>query len=258
MKRLLRPLHPPEPEMIQDVMSLAASTFQWRSQHDFSARKMKILRIIQEFVDSPRVALENEGEGVQQSFLGTYGFTKRASPEWHGSACFSYTPGQRQKGALSIDLSWQSVAHSSTRIIGLADEIWVEGAFDSLYLFDQFDHTIQNLNMLVGMEQYGIDKAQVSRVQVSGFEEIEVSHNPGYLHNEDGFLVSIQWLNYWSPYAQSLLPTRPPWVLPPTAQMVRLDDGSIRLQLSEFPGRYDDETFHLLQLEVRRALGFPP
>jgi hypothetical protein len=158
-------------------------------------------------------------------------------------------------GAIGIRLFWRALPRDIEDVVATTDAIWRAGRFDSIYIYDEDDFAIQNLKMFCALSTYGLDQNQVELVTRGPVTEIETSHNPGFWTNREGLQVSVQWLNYWSREAQNLMFGGRPHEFPSGSEVTDLGDGALRLRLSMKPGRFDDEAFHLLQLECRRCLG---
>lgn len=256
MKPLLRPARSLHPEVIIQKLGVGATTFKWNDQETFDRSRTNILRVIRDLVNAPGIFVRQEERTRGGSFMGTYEFNVVGkSGERHGSACLGYLPRQKQNGCLTLTLLWSSLPSDIECVVGAIDDIWHTGDFDCLYAYDALDHAMQNMEMIDGMEVYGLDPQQVECRPDVGIEVIETRYNPGYEEYRAGMLVSVQWLNYWSARAQGATLGDPRSSLPSGVELTTLPDGCVSLRLGKSPGRCDDVTFHELQLATRKALG---
>lgn len=257
MKCLIRPIRDPHPELLTNELGLAGSVSRWHSRKEFETQKQHSLELLMLLAASDRLCLISEQGGREDSSYEVYELCSLSDENsCMGNISFTYAGSQHGKASLSARIAWKHIRRDMRECMLLFREIWETGAFDSLYCYDEDDFRLQNLTTTVGLEFYGIDESQVSIVDKVGVSVIDPSCNPGYFHNKNGEFTSIQWINFWSSDAQERIFHGPiPRQLPRETKLIDLKIGGVLLRLSDSPGRYDDEAFHLLQIECRRCLG---
>jgi hypothetical protein len=256
MKPLLKPARDPHPDILHRQLGISASTFEWRDRQEADSRRVRILQKLQALIGAGSLKSQKELGGKGDSFSIVDELENSATPEvCHGSTSFTYMPIQEQKGSFGALVFLKTLPKNIEDVVTAIDALWHEGLFTALYAYDKDDFDLQNMRMPFGISHYGIDEAQITVVKRTGVDEIDTSGNPGFLVNNDGLLVSVQWLNYWNLRAQTALFGGPPQKLPAGVELTSLANGAIRLRLGKKPGQFDDVGFHELQLETRRCLG---
>ena len=219
----------------------------------------QILSKLSILTGSEKVSLEESTED-DTSNLWRFVLEKGTGSQisYHGKALItSKRTSDKVTMSLSVSIPWISVPSDVEKLVQTADGIWSLAAWRTLYGFDEDDVTIQNYNSPSGMEYYGIDPSQVRMDKDQmGWELIYTAENPGYMFNREGFIVSIQWLNYWSLDAQMRLFKKTVTEIQHLVGIVSLEHGAVRVRLSKTPGRFDDEAFHRLQINAKVYL--PP
>lgn len=257
MNGLTKPKGVPHANVLREQLGLKARTSEWRTRSEFESRATEVLNLLQRLTGAfvPKLQALREGADERAHLVYELESSIRRSVSF-GIVSFSFGGLQSGGASMNAHILWKSVPSSTDAILDALDYIWEVGTFECLYAFDDDDSTIQNLRIPLAMEYYGIKDDQVSFVKKGIVTEIEPRFNPGYWANSGGMLCSIQWLNYWNSLAQTKLFGGPiGGRLPPNVETRQLPSGAIRVRLSERPGRFDDESFHLLQLECRRCLG---
>jgi hypothetical protein len=225
------------------------------SRSAFDSSVARILTELQLLTSSEGSHLEQDVVG-RDSRLTTYHLESRRG----GVAGFAGTVSlaYNSKGySLTAKILWSNIQAGICELVEIIDRIWGREVWSSLYVYDQDDFSLQNSSAVPGMKHWGIDRDQVELINRLGIaDEIDTRANPGYLLNHDGDLLSVQWLNYWSSDAQGRIFTAPPRDFPAGLQVSDVGNGSLRLRLSENPGRFDDVEFHRRQLECRCRLPF--